>query len=771
VGKVVKTRTEFEGNFYEQYVVIEGEQLAPWAGEEKLEHVGKSVPRVDGAERVTGHAKYTYDILLPGMLYARFLRSPYPHARIKSIDTRAAEKLHGVRCILTHQNIPKIPLRMGQHLLLEPTVRYAGDEVAFVVADDEDIAEDALELIDVEFEELPFVIDPEEATQPNAPYIYPNGNLLNGKPEEYLRGDIEQGFLDAEVAIEARFTTQAALHNSLETHGSVCAWEGDSLSVWDSTQHIYGVRAGVAQALGLPLHKVRVIKKYMGGGFGSKNGAGKYTLLAALAAKKLSRPVKAMLTRKEENLAAGNRNNTIQYIKLGAKRDGAMTAVSLRSYAGIGAYSLWGTSIAGPAKQLYACPNIKTVQYAVFTNTGPMAAFRAPGYVEGTFSFEQAMDMLAAKLGMDPLELRLKNYLDVNPMNGLPYSTKGLREAYERGAKLVGWQDRAAKKSRSGSQRRGLGMASQIWGGSGGPPAYALCKINNDGSATVSTGTQDIGTGTKTVLAQIAAEELGFSMARVGVEIGDTQDGVYSPLSAGSMTLPSVGPAVRVAANDAKEQLLNIAAQVLEKSREQLHIKDGQIHMAGLEKPVELKEVLAMKLQNFMVVGKGARGPNPEKYSVNTFGAQFADVTVDIETGEITVNKIVAVHESGRVINPLTIGSQIEGGVIQGLGFALTEERVMDRSSGVVLNPNLEEYKVPTAFDVPPIEHEMIDKADPYANNLGAKGVGEPPIVPTAAAIANAIYDAIGVHLTDSPITRDKILKALKVTRAGTNHA
>ncbi|MBI1743536.1 xanthine dehydrogenase family protein molybdopterin-binding subunit [Candidatus Acetothermia bacterium] len=771
MARVVKTKTEFEGNFFEQYIVIEGDELTPWAADEKLEKVGKCTPRVDGSERVTGDAKYTYDIQLAGMLYGRILRSPYPHARIKSLDTRAAEKLHGVRAVLTHKNIPQIPLRMGQHFLLEPTLRYAGDEVAFIVADDEEIAEDALELIEVDYQELPFVIDPEEASQPSSPQIHLNGNVLNGKPEEYERGDAEKALREADVTIEARFTTQVALHNSLETHGSVCAWEGDSLTVWDSTQHIYGVRAGVAQALGLPLNKVRVIKKYMGGGFGSKNGAGKYTLLAALAAKKVGRPVHMMLTRKEENLAAGNRNNTIQYLRLGAKRDGTLTAIYLRSYAGLGAYSLWGTSPGGPARQLYACPNVKTIQYSVFTNTGPMAAFRAPGYVEGTFSFEQAIDMLAQKLHMDPLELRLKNYIDTNPMSGMPYSTKGLREAYERGAKLIGWRERKSKKITQGTQRRGFGMASQIWGGSGGPPAYALCKLNNDGSATIITGTQDIGTGTKTVLAQIAAEELGFPIERVSVELGDTQDGVYSPLSAGSMTLPSVGPAVRVAAHDAKEQLLSIAAQVLEKPKDQIKLKDGLLHVQGLEKPVELKEVLAMKLQNFMIIGKGARGPNPEKYSVNTFGAQFADVTVDTETGEVLINKIVAVHESGRVINPLTIGSQIEGGVIQGLGFALTEERVLDRHTGLVLNPNLEEYKVPTALDVPEIEHEMIDRADPYANNLGAKGVGEPPIIPTAAAIANAISDAIGVHVTDGPITPDKILKALNKTQIGGNHA
>lgn len=767
--KVIKTKTEFEGRVVEEYVVVEGEGLSAWEAQTPLQCVGKKTLRIDGPERVTGKAVYTFDVQLPGMLYGKILRSPHPHARITHIDTRRAERLPGVRAVLSSQNTPKISFRR-QTFLFDEIVRYVGDEVACVIADDEEIAQDALELIEVEYELMPFVIDPEEALQPDAPKIHPDGNLLGGQPEVYQRGDLAQGFAQADVIVERTFRTQCALHNCMETHGSVAMWEGDSLTVWDSTQHIFGVREGLARLLGLPLHRVRVIKKYMGGGFGSKNNLGKYTVIAALAAKMTGRPVKIMLDRHEENLAAGNRPSTVQHLKIGAKRDGTLTALELRAIISAGAYCLWPPSVGGPARQLYACPNLKTEQYTVFTNTGPLSAFRAPGYVEGTFALESLMDELARELELDPLELRLKNYTEIDQTTGRPYSTKGLREAYERGAKLFGRKSPSLKGRGSAPPTlgegmgerflRGFGMASQIWSGNGMPPAYAIVKINPDGTAIVITGTQDIGTGTKTVLAQIAAEELGFPIEKISVELGDTQLGLYAPLSAGSMTVASVGPAVRVAAHEARQQLLDVAAQVLEVPRESLTISQGLLSSSALPKPVAVHEVLK-NLENFMIIGRGAREPNPEDVTVNTFGAQFAEVTVDTETGEVRVERIVAVHDSGRVINPLTLSSQIEGGIIQGLGYALFEQRVVDRNTGVVLTDNLEGYKVPTALDIPEIVLEMVDRPDPRANNLGAKGVGEPPIIPTAAAIANAVANALGVRIYELPITRERILKAL----------
>lgn len=758
--RVVRTKKEFEGHRYEENVVVEGEDLSAWEAGAELKHIGQGGLRIDGAERATGRATFTADIQLPGMLYGKILRSPYPHARIKRVETRRAEELPGVRAVLSHKNIPKIPFHGGQTYLLDETVRFVGDEVACIIAEDEEICEDGLELIEVDYEALPFVVDPEEALKPDAPRVQPEGNLFKGGPEIYERGSIDRGFEEADVIIEDAFKTQTALHNCLETHGSVARWENDHLTLWDSTQHIYGVRAGAAELLKIPLDHVQVIKKYMGGGFGSKNRVGKYTLLAALGSRATGRPVKITLDRLEENLAAGNRPSSTQHLKIGAHQDGRLTAIYLKIISAAGAYTVWPAAVGGPARQLYACPNVKTEQYTVFTHSGPMSAFRAPGYTEGAFALESLLDELAQRLGMDPLDLRLKNYAESDQVTRKPYSVKGLREAYRRGAEKIGWHGRV--KAQEGTKRRGFGMASQIWGGNGGPPAYALVKLNPDGTAAVQTATQDIGTGTKTALAQIAAEELGFLIEKISVQIGDTQMGPYAPISAGSMTLASVGPAVRMASHDARLQLMEVAAQVLEIPRDLLVLRDSQFSSPALKQPVAVNSVLS-GLGNYMIIGRGSRSLNPEVFNVNTFGVQFSEVEVDTETGEVKVERMIAVHDSGRVINPLTFSSQIEGGVIQGIGFGLVEKRFVDCATGAVMNGDLENYKIPTALDVPSIVSEGVDRPDAHANNLGSKGIGEPPIIPAAPAIANAIADAIGIRIKELPITRDKILKAWSV--------
>jgi xanthine dehydrogenase YagR molybdenum-binding subunit len=412
---------------------------------------------------------------------------------------------------------------------------------------------------------------------------------------------------------------------------------------------------------------------------------------------------------------------------------------------------------------MYRCANVKTEDYGVFTNSGPFLAFRAPGYVEGTFALESMIDELALKLNLDPLDLRLKNYAETDPITAQPYTTKGLRQAYQRGAKLIGWQDRGKiKRDRATSNEKiGFGMASQVWGGGGGPPAYALIKINPDGTAVVITGTQDIGTGSKTVLAQIAAETLGFPISAVDVRLGDTQLGVYAPLSAGSMTLPSVGPAVRAAAENARDRLLEIASQILETPSEQLTVENGEVKDIQTSDRTPIPKILG-KLGSYMIVGHGARGPNPENQNVNTFGAQYAMVAVDVETGQIRVNKIIAVHDSGRVINPMTAHSQLIGGIIQGLGFTLTEQRRLDPRNGLVVNADLDQYKIPTTEDIPEIVAEMIDLPDAAVNSIGAKGLGEPPIIPLPAAVANAVADALGRRLYGLPLTPDYVLTQLQ---------
>jgi xanthine dehydrogenase YagR molybdenum-binding subunit len=759
MSRVIKVKKEFEGHWLEEYVVVEGEGLFAWEPGADLKFVGQRKTRIDGVERVTGRATYTSDLELSGMLYGKILRSPHPHAKIRRVLTEDAEKLPGIHLVLTFNNTPKIPFYGGQSFLFDNIVRYVGDEIACVIGEDEEICEDATEMIEVDYHLLPFVLDPEEALKPDAPKVHPEGNLFRGEPDIYERGNVEKGFKEADVIVEDVFRTQVALHNSMETHGSVAFWENDHLTVWDSTQSIFGVRETIAELLHMSLDRVRVIKKYMGGGFGSKNRLGKYGLLAAIGSRMTGRPVKIVLDRHEENLTAGNRPSSTQYLKIGAQKDGTLTAIYLRVISGAGAYTVWPAAVGGPARQLYHCPNVKTEQVTVFTNTGPMSAFRGPGYVEGIFALESLMDELAKRLGMDPLAPRLKNYSEYDQVTQRPYSSKRLKDAYEVGREKIGWRNRP--KDEKGSKLRGLGMASQIWGGAGGPPAYAIVKVNPDGTATILSGTQDIGTGTKTALAQIAAEELGFLIENISVEIGDTQSGPYAPISAGSMTLASVGPAVRTASHDARQQFLDVASQMLEVPRESLSVRDSMLNSPTLKGPIPVKDVLS-KLGEFMIIGRGSRSPNSEDVSINTFGAQFAEVEVDTETGEVRVEKIVAVNDSGRIINPLTFSSQIEGGVLQGLGFGLMEQRIVDRVTGIVVNGDLENYKIPTSFDVPEIMVEAIDCPDARANNIGGKGVGEPPIIPTAPAIANAVSDAIGHRIKELPITKDKILSILK---------
>lgn len=759
--KLVKTKVENEGRTTEEFAWVETPKTTPWDMEEELRVVGKPIARVDGVERVTGAAKYTTDVQLPRMTYGAYLRSPHPHAQIVSIDTAEAEAMVGVRAVLHSKNIANNRFAGHRDLFNDP-VRFVGDEVGVVIADSDELARAAVKKIRVEYRLLPFVLDPEEAVKDGAPQVTPKGNVLNGAPEEYKRGDIDKGFAVADAIVEAVFTTPAQLHSALETHSTVAEWDGQTMTIWSSSQDVEGVRERVAQELKLDAGRVRVLASYVGGAFGAKFGAGKFTVIAAVMAYKLKRPVRFALDRQGEQVASGQRSPTKQYLKIGARKDGTLTGIELTSYNNVGAYATWGPFMEGPTRELYACDNIHTKNYQVLTNTPPFAAFRAPGFVEAIFALESLMDDLAAKLNMDPLDLRIKNYASISPDNGKSYTSKGLLDAYQAGARAIGWEEkkkkRAAVNGPRSSIRRGIGMASQIWYGAGSPPSYALVKINTDASATIVTASQDMGQGTKTILVQIAAEELHFPIERIGVEIADTQAGPFAGASGGSMTASSVGPAVREAAADAREQLTQLAATFLKKRIKDVKIEDGVVKAGGKEQP--LGEILK-GIDNIQILGRGSRNPNTSAYDIRTFGAQFAEVTVDIDTGEIRVERIVASHDSGRILNPLTVSSQIEGGVLQSMGFALMEGRVTD-ASGFSLNSNLEGYHIPTIMDAPKIETHMIDRADALANNLGVKGVGEPPIIPTAAAINNAIYDAIGIRFYDAPITRDRVLNALE---------
>lgn len=766
--KVVKTKVEIEGEVHEETVVVDGAEPQPWGPEHEFAVVGKPASRVDGRARVTGAARYTYDAHPPGLIQAVVLRCPYPHARLLSLDTSEAEKLPGVRAVLSGNNAPDIAWYGGRSKLFGDELRFAGEEVAAVAADDLETARDALGLIKVEYEPLPFVTGVEEAVKPGAPQVQPDGNILQSDRQEsevYKRGDIERGLKVADVVIEATYRTPAALHNSFEAHGSVAAWEGDELTVWSSTQYIFGVRDRVAKALNMPLSKIRVISEYMGGGFGSKGQTLKDPVIAALLARMSGRPVKLMMDRREENLLTGNRGATVQRYRIGAKRDGTLCAIELEVLYNMGAYGTWAGVVDGPAKELYLCPNVRTSTKGVRTNLGTHSAFRAPGFVEGMFGLESAVDELCVKLEMDPLEFRRKNHASKDQVSGQDYTSKYLLEAYDRVMELMDLEKGAPLPApgalgSEGAWQRGIGIASQTWSGGGGPPAHAYVRLNSDGSVEVMCATQDIGTGTKTALSQIAAEELGVPLEQVRFRLGDTEKGPFNPASWGSITMPSVGPAVRGAAQDARRQLLDIASYFMEAPAHSLQVKDGKITVENRPQSARSIPDILSEIGDYMITGKGFRGPNPPQ-PLRTWGAQIAQVAVNTATGQVRVERVAAVHDVGRVINPMGLRSQFYGGILQGIGFGLTEERVVDANSGIVLNPNLEEYKIATIADTPLMMAEGVDIPDTLANHIGSKGAGEPPIIPTAPAIVNAIYNATRVRMRTIPVTPRRLLDAI----------
>ncbi len=769
---IITTHLEFEGNVEEVRVVMEGEEPEVWGPDTQLSVVGRATPRVDGRERVSGTAQYTYDVMPAGMLIGRCLRSPHPHARVRGLDASRAATLPGVRGVFHRFNAGELLGTSDARPLFTEEVCFAGQEVALVVADSTEIADEALRLIAVDYEPLPYVADPERALDSTAPRAWSGAptNVIfdvgDEWPRIYARGDVERGLAEADVVVDVRFETPSQLHNCLEPHGTTATWDGQTLTAWVSTQDVFGSRKQIATRLGLAQNQVRVIKQYMGGGFGSKFGAGTPGILAAYAAMKLGRPVRCMLDRHEENLAAGYRHATSQEYRLGARRDGTLTALALRAVADTGAYGRWMAGVGGPSKELYQCANVRIEEVPVRTNLGTHSAFRAPGAVEGIAGLEVAMDVLAGRLGLDPLELRRRNFAPRNQVMDRSYAAKTLREAYALGAERIGWSTRDDPARRfpqgeAGMLRRGVGMAGQIWGGDGGPPAQALAKLLPDGSAVILTGTQDIGTGTRTALAQIAAEELGLPLERVRVELGDTEFGLYSPASGGSMTLASVGPAVRMAAAEVRKQLLEIAGQLAEAPADALEVRSGEILARDTGRSLGTVGSFLGQLDGHELAAKGMRGPNAEDVSVRTFGCQFAEVEVDLGTGSVRVLRVVAVHDVGRVVNPLTLSSQIEGGIIQGLGLALTEQRIVDEGLGLVLNANLEDYKVPTIRDVPEIEVHLVGEANSRANTLGSLGVGEPPIIPTPGAIANAVAHALGQPVTALPLTPRRVLDLL----------
>jgi xanthine dehydrogenase YagR molybdenum-binding subunit len=711
---------------------------------ETFKYVGSYLPRVDGELVVTGAAEYTHDLRLEDMLCGKLLRSPHACAEVVSLDLAPALAFPGVKA--------GVRLKEGR-------LNYLGEPLAAVAALDEATAEEALGLIRVEYKELPFVVSEEAAQAEGAPQVLPDKPNVQ-KLNELTRGDVDKGFAEAELILERTYRTNWEVHQPTETHASLAAWEDDFLTVWDSTQAVHSVRDGLARALKMPAAKVRVIKKYMGGGFGSKLGLNDHTVAAALLARQARRPVKIVLTRRENSYCVGFRPSNQITIKAGVKKDGRLTAVHFKNTTcgGLGR----GDDCADPLVDLYICPNLKVEEYSVFAHTCPNRPMRAPGHTQGIFALEGFLEELAAELGMDPLELRLKNYTTRNQGDtGTPYSSKGLEQCYKLGAEEIGWTRRNKQPGQAaGRMKRGLGMASQIWPGAGVPGTLADLYVYPDGSVEVQCGTQDIGCGTRTYVAAIAADTLGLEPKDITVKIGDS-DYPWAPSSGGSLTAPSVGPAVRDAALKAVERLKQLAAKKLDIPADQVAVADKKFSNAQNPSQALTFAEAARELRRETVF-HGERAMWVPGYDYQTFGAHFAEVEVDTETGRIQVLRVVAAHDSGRILNRQTAESQVLGGVLQGLSAALFEQKTMDSSLGRMINANLHDYKVATVQDCPEIIPLFTDTPDGRLNILGNKGLGEPPRIPSSAAVANAVFNAIGVHVGEIPMTPDKVLEALK---------
>jgi CO/xanthine dehydrogenase Mo-binding subunit len=744
----------------------------PWT---TTEVVGRPLRRIDGYERVSGTAVYTADVILPGMLYAAVLRCPHAHAKVKQVDVSKAEKMPGVAAIVTDKtpgaDVPWFNARGGPlSRLFDPHCRHEGEEVAAVAAETPYQAWDAVRAITVEYDVLPFVADYDDALKPNAPAIHDAGNR-SGDPTRYSRGDVAAGFAAADVVLEATYTTACEIHTPTEAHVSVAKWDGPRLVVWDSTQGVYPIQSGLVQALKLPSSSVRVIGHYMGGGFGNKLSLSKHTVIAALLAKAAARPVKLHLTREESFLAVGNRPPEKMTVKAGVKKDGTLTALEMTVLGTGGAYPGGGVGgVDAVVRELYACPNVKTELQDVFINAGQARPFRAPGHPQGAWALEQMMDDLAEKIGMDPVELRLKNLSTVSQAtpNNPPYTSTGLKSCLEEGAKRFGWAEARKRPKGAGPIRRGVGVAAGMWrGGSGGPPATVIVKLFADGSANLNMGASDIGTGTKTVMAMVVSEELGVPLDKIQVEWADTGTTQYATASGGSKTVPTEAPAVRLAALDVRQQLLEMAAAQLKVPATDVALKNGEIvSTTDPAKKLALTAVSALRGRG-LIVGVGYRGPNLEGKVINPFGVHFAEVEVNTGTGEVKVLRYLAAQDSGRVMNARTFENQTQGGITMGLGLALTEMRVLDRNqTGKMVNRNWHDYKIPTAMDVP-VEQTVvpIDLHDYEANNAAAKGLGEPATVPAAPAIANAIYHACGVRTPDTPVNPLRLIDKLAASK------
>ena len=711
----------------------------------KLNTVGHATTRIDALERVTGQAAYTGDVQLPGMLYARVLRSPHPHARIKSIDISKAAALPGVKAVLTHENCAVVwgaggiaggvqyndqikKITKQRRYAFNNPVRFVGEPVAAVAATDRHLAEEALQHIAVEYEVLPHVLDAEEALKPGAPQLWPEGNLsLNNqneaKPLTQRRGNVDQAFTASDHVFENRFTTTFVHNAQMEPRAALAAWEGDKLTVYTPTGGIANCRNDIARDLGIPLEKVRVVCQYMGGNFGNKNQNQDADLIAAMLAKEAGAPVKLEMSRREDFISMHGRWPTIQYFKVGVNREGVLKAIQLRGYSSMGGYRKNSGSIGG--LDAFQCADTETVVYPAYTNRTVSGNFRGPEFPQGYFGFQSMMDDVAYKVKLDPVEFALKNMVR-KPEQG-EFTNYTLEECIRRGAEAFEWKKRWRPQpgSDSGPIKRGAGMAYMAFR-SGLGRSNAVVRVDSKGQFYVHVGVTDVGAGAKTTMGLIGAEALDVPLSKVKVIWGDTDRCPYSVGESGSRTTIMTGYAVIEAARDLNRQ-----------------IAEKGLPPAG----------------EFLTASSGPNPTLPAGKVRNAFGAHFVEVEVDTELGRIRVLKYLAVHDCGRIINPLTAEGQIKGGVTMGIGMALHEDLIYDPASGQPLTPGYYGARILTHRDAPQIDVMFVESDDGYGA-YGAKSIGESGKVPAVGAVANAIFNALGRRIKDLPITRDKVLLA-----------
>ena len=706
-----------------------------WPPQPRL--LGSRVNRVDGMPKTTGRAPFSYDVTRPGMIYGKILRSPHAHARVLSIDLTAAQKAPGVRATMAVASI-------GQKVL------YAGEEVAALAATTEQQAEDAIRLIEVAWDVLPHLATVQQAMRPEAPKVFEAGNTRLVPTEE--AGDIAEGLRGAPYVVGGLYSTQVQTHACLETHGCVCEWDGDRLSAWVSTQAVYAARDEFAVALHIPPSNVRVVSEYVGGAFGSKLGPDSQGVICARLARAARAPVKLMLDRKEDHHATGNRASAFARLQAAADADGNLSAFDAET---------WGTGGAGAGSHfalpyLYVFPHRRRTHADVFINAGrqrPMRGSAAPG----CFITEVVMDELADALRMDPMAFRLKNLPAAGP-------SAMWQRYFPIGAERIGWARRhPSGDAATGSIRRGLGCAASRGAGGGGG-TLARCEIHADGRVVIRSGTQDLGTGTRTLMAVVAAETLGIDVELVRVEIGDSNQPFSGP-SIRSATAASVAPAVRVTAGRARDQLLSRIAPALETTADRLALEPHRISVRRGRSP-DVTHVLSWRdacrlIGPQPVVADGAWEPGLS--GSGTSGVQFAEVEVDIETGITRVTRVVCVQDCGLIVDRKTAEAQCHGAIIGGVNYALMEERILDRNTAQMVNPNLEFYLLAGQSDIPAIDVILVDQPE-----RGVIGIGDPPAISTAAAIANAVRNATGVTMRSIPLTPDRLLGEIERAR-GTN--